>query len=272
MLHFDTVIDVTCSADVDVLVLVHTRAANIRRRRFIRKTWASVRHHDGVRVRTVFAIGRDDTTPETRKQIEDDARLHGDVIQFDFVDSYRNMTLKQLSALRWIRRNCADVRMVVKVDDDVLANVYALTSFLRSAEAGFANNTLWCQIQHNLRPQRAGGKWFVTREEYAPEFFPLYCLGVWTIFFQATIDRILQQTTRNVTFLWIDDVFVTGMLRELAGIDIKYPPAPFGLTPAVNVLRNHKVNATAMFFWSEFAGNNPTWTNITRTLHSLANS
>ena len=279
MISFTNTINFPCTGEnlADILIFVHTRASNFERRRFIRETWASVRRHDGLRVRTVFAIGRVANSPQIQQQIEDDARQYRDVIQFDFIDSYRNMTIKQLMALRWTQTYCPDARMVVKVDDDVFANVYALTSFLHRAQSNnqterLKNNTLWCRKQRNTNPLREpNSKWYVTEEEYKPKHYPVYCLGIWTIFFPPTIKHLLQQLSTNVTYLWIDDVFVTGILRELAHMDIAQPPSPFFLTPTVNVLSTPKLHSTAMFYWSESQASNPQWTNITRVLTSLAN-
>lgn len=47
------------------------------------------------------------------------------MIIFPFLDTYRNLTLKFVNAIRWIKNECylPGIHSVVKVDDDVWVNM-----------------------------------------------------------------------------------------------------------------------------------------------------
>ena len=36
---------------------------------------------------------------------------HGDIVQADYLDSYRNLTLKAVSWMRWVDRHCSHVQV-----------------------------------------------------------------------------------------------------------------------------------------------------------------
>ena len=56
--------------------------------------------------------------------------VHGDLVQENFVDSYRNLTLKTLMAIRWASTYCSNANFVLKIDDDVLVNPSPLLEYL----------------------------------------------------------------------------------------------------------------------------------------------
>lgn len=56
-------------------------------------------------VRTAFLIGQ--TKDENvQNQIRTESRMHDDLIQENFMDSYNNLTLKTAMMFKWINNNC----------------------------------------------------------------------------------------------------------------------------------------------------------------------
>lgn len=57
--------------------------------------------------------------------VAEEADLYNDMIVFDFIDTYKNLTLKFVNAIRWIKNDChmPTIQAVVKVDDDVWVNM-----------------------------------------------------------------------------------------------------------------------------------------------------
>ena len=55
--------------------------------------------------------------------LEYEQARHGDLVMADFVDDYKNMTLKHLVQLRYFHEHCAGTKYLVKLDDDVAVNV-----------------------------------------------------------------------------------------------------------------------------------------------------
>ena len=43
-------------------------------------------------------------------------------IRNDFIDSYRNLTVKSIMALKWATEHCKNAKLIFKMDDDTLVN------------------------------------------------------------------------------------------------------------------------------------------------------
>jgi hypothetical protein len=70
-----------------------------------------------------------------------------------------------------------------------------------------------------LKVRRAASKWAVTTDEYGPEIFPEFVSG-WAYAVTASTARSLASKATEVPTLWIDDVWITGLVRLEAGIEI----------------------------------------------------
>lgn len=76
---------------------------------------------------------------------------------------------------------------------------------------------------HGLRPSREpANKWFVTREEYADDVYPDFLSG-WVYVTTPGGARALaegaSQWTSRRRYFWIDDLLLTGMVREALAHD-----------------------------------------------------
>lgn len=95
-----------------------------------------------------------------------------DIVKRDFVEHYRNMTIKHLTVLEWIMDYCSDVMYLVKVDDDVFVNVFQVLTFVET----FQPPGFYCSRSQKSKTLRTG-KWKLTFKEYPRKTFPPYCMG-----------------------------------------------------------------------------------------------
>lgn len=56
-------------------------------------------------------------------------------------------------------------------------------------------------------------KWSVSSDEYEGEFYPDYCNGFALVLASDLASR-LSKKSAEIKFFWIDDVFVTGIVRQ----------------------------------------------------------
>ena len=77
-----------CDKSLSFVTVIHSAPENLKYRTAIRKTW-------GKELKRVFVLGQSSKYDD---QIKEEYEKFGDILQFNFVDAYRNMTYKHLSA------------------------------------------------------------------------------------------------------------------------------------------------------------------------------
>ena len=66
--------------------------------------------------------------------VKGESKDFGDLIQEDFQDSYRNLTLKTVMGLKWSAIFCPQAKFVMKTDDDIFINVPLLHSAIKNTD------------------------------------------------------------------------------------------------------------------------------------------
>lgn len=92
----------------------------------IRKLWGNTRWYNMTGFKTVFVLGVSSSS-EQMERVHLESERHRDIIQFEFKDSYHNLTLKTLCGMHWVRNYCKSPTWVLKSDVDVLINIFELT-------------------------------------------------------------------------------------------------------------------------------------------------
>ena len=52
---------------------------------------------------------------------------HHDIVQGDFLDTYRNLSYKNIMGKLWVSQFCEQAEFVVKTDDDQFIDLYEVT-------------------------------------------------------------------------------------------------------------------------------------------------
>lgn len=121
------------SQSLFIVAYVHSSPEHFERRNVIRHSWANLALFEELGMQTFFVVGipRDETVLQ---RIHMESRVHRDIVMADFVDTYKNLTLKNLAGLRFVRRYCKHVPYVIKADDDAFIDVFRLVHILRQFE------------------------------------------------------------------------------------------------------------------------------------------
>jgi hypothetical protein len=135
-------------------------------------------------------------------------------------DSYRNLTLKGIAVLNWVRQHCAKADLVFKVDDDIYVNVHNLVNFVRSNYQ--SNNSLFGYVWSEPHANRnKDDKFYLSLEEYPWSHYPNYISGG-AYFMHASVVIPLLAASQTIPFSQFEDVFLTGMCREKAGVKMRH--------------------------------------------------
>lgn len=206
------------------LIYFHSKADNIKRRDLLRVTWASEHFFRQPIVKRVFMIGQPhDGATFTKLLAEFDQ--HRDLVVGNFVDSYRNLTLKSIMALKWISTYCANARYAVKADDDVFVNMAEVTSLIHNLPE--RKRTLVCAVNDAglmpiLRDPQSCLKWCVADTDFPGDYgYPTYCSGLAYVI-SMDIIRDLYEAALRTRYFFIDDVYTTGLLPLKLSYPVNY--------------------------------------------------
>ena len=64
------------------------------------------------------------TDQDVQMSLEEESQQHGDLVQGDFLDTYRNLSYKAIMGSLWVAEFCGQAEFVVKIDDDCFLDLY----------------------------------------------------------------------------------------------------------------------------------------------------
>jgi len=196
------------------VILVHSSANHFAHRSTIRHTWGSV----GKRVsKIVFLLG-DPHNETLQEKLLEENRLHSDILQESFHETYRNITLKAVMGMKWVTEKCPETKFVCKSDDDMFVKIGRVYNALQLVTTP-KNDFLLCRITVDS-PVLREGKYAVSPTLYNETTWPPFCFGGFWIASSDVIKRLYRQSL-STPQLHLDDVYVTGILREKLGISLR---------------------------------------------------
>ncbi|XP_013379398.1 beta-1,3-galactosyltransferase 5-like [Lingula anatina] len=202
---------------VFLLVMVPSAPENFERRLQLRKTWGSISQALGERIRTIFVLGQSsDHKQQERNMLE--AEIFRDVLQIDFNDTYRNLTLKTLSAMRWALTCCDKAKFIMKADDDIIMQykLVVRTLLARTAVKNASDCFMGFVFKDKPPIRNPLDKWYVGENEYPGSKFPPYVNGPSYIMAMSTARKLLSAAF-TLPYLSMEDAFL-GIAAEKAGV------------------------------------------------------
>uniref|UniRef100_A0A915JU13 Uncharacterized protein n=1 Tax=Romanomermis culicivorax TaxID=13658 RepID=A0A915JU13_ROMCU len=201
------------STKIDNLIIVHSAAEHFEARSIIRKTWGQKAVlKNQYKSAVLFFVGQP-VNEYIQNDIREESRIHKDLIQATFVDTYRNLTYKAVSWLRWINDYCNNNNdnnstFVIKVDDDILLNMDNLFAFLNVRRSLNEKFTIYCRLWQNLT------KIHIFHKVNLLEDTVTIALPSSGYILTGDLIRPIYDQSLKTKFFWIDDIYVTGLLIE----------------------------------------------------------
>ena len=168
-------IDDKSNDNLFLIVFIHSAPNNFDKRRAIRKTWGNETNSRHNPMRVVFLVGQVNDS-SVQKSLVKESEKYSDLIQGNFIDSYRNLTYKHIMGLKWIVYFCQNAKYVFKTDDDIFVDIFQLIFYLKGT---FGNsyppkNLINCYVINNPYPKRSQrSKWRVTFQ-VSPKFISVF--------------------------------------------------------------------------------------------------
>ncbi|KAL0624829.1 UDP-GlcNAcbetaGal beta-1,3-N-acetylglucosaminyltransferase 7 [Plecturocebus cupreus] len=238
-----------CRGDVYLLVVIKSVITQHDRREAIRQTWGHERESAGGgrgAVRTLFLLGTASKQEERmhyQQLLAYEDRLYGDILQWDFLDTFFNLTLKEIHFLKWLDIYCPHIPFIFKGDDDVFVNPTNLLEFLADRQP--QENLFVGDVLQHARPiRRKDNKYYIPGALYSKASYPPYA-GGGGFLMAGSLARRLHHACDTLELYPIDDVFL-GMCLEVLGVQ---PTAHEGFkTFGISRNRNSRMNKEPCFF------------------------
>ncbi|XP_066499762.1 UDP-GlcNAc:betaGal beta-1,3-N-acetylglucosaminyltransferase 7, like [Hoplias malabaricus] len=212
--------------DIHVLLVVKSVIEEHERREAVRRTWGAERLVHGKRVKTLFLLGTPSTGKDAKnlqKLLEYEDRIYGDILQWDFMDTFFNLTLKEVNFLRWFYIYCAHVPFVFKGDDDVFVNTENLVdlTFFRTEEGRAHQLFVGDTISKAVPIRNKQSKYYIPKELYN-KLYPPY-VGGGGFLMSSRIALKLFAASEGLELFPIDDVFLGMCLQRLGRVPEPHP-------------------------------------------------
>jgi len=215
---------VLCRPDTFMVILVHSSPTNMDRREAIRVTWGGAvvkgkwlnttqsNASTISRLQIAFVLGLH-VDEAVNNAVRQEHTRNDDIVQGDFIDHYHNMTLKSLLDLKVVKTRCPGVPYFLKSDDDMVINLPYLLDVL-------ATKPLTRSIMGPYNPRSPvyrSGVWKLTLEEFPFTYYPPYESGSAYVITGDLIQELFA-TAEYVPHIFVDDVYVTGILGRVLGV------------------------------------------------------
>lgn len=200
-------------ADPFVIIIVKSYVSNIGHREAIRETWGKTLPSS---VKIVFILGYLDFM---KAYVKIESRRYKDIVQEDFIDVYRNNTVKTIMGFNWVVTNCKESPYIFFVDDDYLVNVPSVLHYLRShfqtqkGKGGLYVGYKW----EKAYPKRSNvSKWYVSIDDYPCKYWPSY-VGGGSMVISMDVASKMKEAFQYIKPIFIDDVYI-GIVAATLGV------------------------------------------------------
>lgn len=205
-----------------LVLVVPVAPKNKAHRDVVRRTWGGQNLVQGRVVALFFLLGRHSGEGASLVQelVLQESQEHGDLIQSNFLDSYKNLTIKTMVMLEWLDAFCSNASYAMKIDSDMFLNVPNLINMLLKAPK---SNYMTGQVEQGAVVHRnPDSKWYLPEELYSASVYPRYALGLGYVL-SLDLPQKLVKASRHVNALYLEDVYL-GLCLQFLGIPPTDPP------------------------------------------------
>lgn len=199
-----------------LLVAIKSLVEEFDRREIVRKTWGREGLVNGMQVQRVFLLGvpkNKTTLPTWEILIRQESQLYRDILLWDFMDTFFNLTLKEIHFLSWAVEFCSRTKFIFKGDADVFVNMENIVNFLESCNP--SEDLFVGDIIYNAQPIRIRkSKYYIPITMYGLDMYPAYAGGGGFLLSISTLKKLAQACTQ-VELFPIDDVFLGMCLQRI---------------------------------------------------------
>lgn len=213
-----------CSPSPFLLIMVHSSPVNFMDRESIRLSWG--REDNAINQgswtnlerswKTVFLVGQSNSS-KLNNLLKQEARVYKDIVIGDFLDTYRNLSLKTLLGLRWALRYCHS-KYILKTDEDCYVNILSLVQWLHNYHVTNSSQALYAgNIQREMEVVRdKSHRYYVSAMDFKKRAYPPYASGGGYVFSASLLPELLK-ASQKVPIIPVEDACF-GLYMQRIGI------------------------------------------------------
>ncbi len=217
---------------VDVYIIItsvdEAKSSDLRgviRQTWINQTWvmnssASATMPRRMVMKHVFVLGIN-IKGLLSKSLVQEVNKHGDVLVFDSIDSYRNLTLKTILSFQWVTKKCPSAAFLLKTDDDIYLNFDQWNHIVETKDDQNTPNGKihgYC-FSAAATFRNPASKWSLDKVTYPFPNYPPFCVGpAYMLSMQTALG--ITNVAPHVPYIALEDVFV-GLCALGLGYDIE---------------------------------------------------
>ncbi|XP_069818433.1 acetylgalactosaminyl-O-glycosyl-glycoprotein beta-1,3-N-acetylglucosaminyltransferase-like [Dendropsophus ebraccatus] len=226
--------------NVFLMLAIKSSPGNFEHREAIRRTWGEEKSYGGAQVKRLFLTGIPRKKEQSKRMLQllsTESEIYGDILQWNFEDSFYNLTLKQVLFHQWIHQKCPGVQFIFNGDDDVFVHTANVITYLKSTEINGRKGHLFVGALNIGMPlvREKYSKYYVSKELFPNESYDPYCGGGGILLSSFTASSILKES-QYIPLIPIDDAYL-GMCLKRAGLKPENHQGihTFGITLPKNV-------------------------------------
>lgn len=224
-----------------ILLAIKSSELNFKNRQAIRNTWGRAgwvpgqsdrggERRGGGYVRRIFLLGKEnfeDLGVNTTSLLRTENELYGDILQWDFKDTFFNLTLKDVLFWEWFSHHCGSTKFIFKGDDDVFVNTHRMLTYLQEQlQKPGAEETMKDfmvgYLLGSVEPIRdVYSKYFIP-DTFYKGLYPTYESGGGVIY-TGQLTKRLYEISQRVHLFPIDDTFVGMCMSRLNAMPSHHP-------------------------------------------------
>ncbi|CAH8475265.1 unnamed protein product [Schistosoma bovis] len=204
-----------------IIIFIKSTINKFELRQALRNTWANKKCyiHYGIYAYIYFTLGRENLTHWFNSTIQSklliEHKQFNDIIQFNFIESYYNLTRKLIGTIEYATLHCLNTKFIIIIDEDFIVNPIHLIKLLLNINHKDYSTYISGHVIKNSSPFREiNSKWYMPKFIYPFDNYPNYPLGGTIIISRSLINQ-LNQLLYSIELFPFDDVLIGIVLDKL---------------------------------------------------------
>jgi len=164
----------------------------------------------------VFLVGQSNSSV-LNSLLRQEAQVYKDIVIGDFLDTYRNLSLKTLLGLKWSLQHCQP-KYILKTDEDCFVNVLSLVQWLQEYHVTNSSRALYAgNVQKEMEVVRdKSHRYYVSSMDFNKRIYPPYASGGGYVFSASLLPELLA-ASQKVPVIPVEDACF-GLYMQQIGV------------------------------------------------------